>query len=160
MEDIARMNPDLYVEFCKTKLKSIPEDKYKQLLRPFIETDYSSTMEGVDRHGIRSVPGIDTFIAHLYSSVPSPMERQEAINMGTSAGTPPPLKPGQGYVKYLKDASDNYVGPYGRLLAYASNIMATVAEEIEKHVERAETTLFPVKKQQVQSVRPAWAQFA
>ncbi|KAF9387443.1 hypothetical protein CPC16_007027 [Podila verticillata] len=153
MEDIARVNPDLYGEFCKTNLMSVPEEKYQSLLRPFAATDYSRREQHLDGSGKREIPGIDAFIRHLYLTVPPP---RDTTRHGDPSA-PPPLRPGEGYVYYIPDPSETYLGHYGRLLAHVSNITATSAAEIERNVQLVEELLFtnsntPVKVTSVDSL--------
>ncbi|KAI9241028.1 MAG: hypothetical protein BYD32DRAFT_406933 [Podila humilis] len=138
MEDIARVNPDLYGEFCKINLMSVPEEKYQSLLRPFAATDYSRREQHLDGSGKREIPGIDAFIRHLYLTVPPP---RDTTRHGDPSA-PPPLRPGEGYVFYIPDPSETYLGHYGRLLAHVSNITATSAAEIERNVQLVEELLF------------------
>ncbi|KAG0034451.1 Pol I core factor CF [Podila clonocystis] len=153
MEDIARVNPDLYGEFCKSTLMSVPEESYQSLLRPFAATEYSRKEQHLDGSGERKVPGIDAFIRHLYMTVPSPQDA-----MGRSdPSVPPPLRPGEGYVYYIPDPSETYLGHYGRLLGHVGNIMATSVAEIERNVQLVEELLFtnintPAKVASVNSV--------
>ncbi|KAG0030899.1 Pol I core factor CF [Podila clonocystis] len=152
-EDIARVNSDLYGEFCKSTLMSVPEESYQSLLRPFAATEYSRKEQHLDGSGERKVPGIDAFIRHLYMTVPPP---QDAMGRSDSS-VPPPLRPGEGYVYYIPDPSETYLGHYGRLLGHVGNIMATSVAEIERNVQIVEELLFtnintPAKVASVNSV--------
>ncbi|KAG0355503.1 Pol I core factor CF [Podila minutissima] len=138
MEDIARVNSDLYGEFCKSSLLSVPEESYQSLLRPFAATEYSRKEQHLDGSGERKVPGIDAFIRHLYMTVPPP---QDAVGRNDPSA-PPPLAPGEGYVYYIPDPSDTYLGHYGRLLGHVGNMMATSVAEIERNVQIVEEFLF------------------
>ncbi|KAG0092256.1 Pol I core factor CF [Podila epicladia] len=133
MEDIARVNADLYGEFCKSTLLSVPEE-----CTPFAATEYNRKEQHLDGSGERNVPGIDAFIRHLYMTVPPP---QDAVGRNDPSA-PPPLRPGEGYVYYIPDPSDTYLGHYRRLLGHVGNIMATSVAEIERNVQIVEEFLF------------------
>lgn len=111
---------------------------YQSLLRPFTATEYARKEQQLDGSGERKVPGIDAFIRHLYMTVPPP---QDAMGLNDPSA-PPPLRPGEGYVYYIPDPSETYLGHYGRLLGHIGNIMATSVAEIERNVQLVEELLF------------------
>ncbi|KAF9414178.1 Pol I core factor CF, partial [Podila epigama] len=104
LEELIQVNPDLYSNFCKTTLKNIPEEQYKQLTRLFEGTEYSKKEHELDGSGARWVPSMEEFIRYLYMSVPAPQPLQD------NGSRPAPLKPGQGYVCYQEDSSSTFLG--------------------------------------------------
>ncbi|KAF9994904.1 Pol I core factor CF [Entomortierella chlamydospora] len=134
-EELIQVNPDLYSEYCKKAIRTIPGKDFNQVVGVFQTTDYAqkiSDYNGDDRISL----SIEAFIKKLYSGVPPPDEHTDEDNM-----EPPPLRHGEGFVHYRGDSVDVYLGRYERLLAYASNILCIKPSSLQEEVSIVEEIL-------------------
>ncbi|GJJ69791.1 RNA polymerase I-specific transcription initiation factor RRN7 [Entomortierella parvispora] len=138
-EELIKLNPDLYTEYCENELKPYPRLGWATrprgllpLLSVFESTNYGDLTTG--KYEERPTPTIEAFIQHLHSKVPTPKDRED----WTKTAGPPPLKPGEGYVHYNSDATGEYLGQYKRMLSYATNILCVTTDQLQEAVGRVE----------------------
>ncbi|KAG0205557.1 hypothetical protein BGX28_002809 [Mortierella sp. GBA30] len=136
-EELIQVNPDLYTDFCKEELKPNPKNEFASLLELMQTTEYAQKMSNYTASS-RAAPAIESFIKRLHSEVEVPDTDQYDEDDDLE---PPPLKPGQGFVHYLRDKGGVYLGNYERIIGYASNILGVDAGLLEDAVMTVEESL-------------------
>ncbi|KAG0370382.1 Pol I core factor CF [Mortierella sp. AD032] len=152
-EELINVNPDLYSKHYGKELRMIDKEDYTErlgLLSVFdatFKTTGSSGMSALNAAGgqqsqrtggqqrhkpTKQQRSLEVpYIQRLYS------EAKPASHLAVETG---PL-PQQTFVHYLEDPKGQFMGQYGRLLGYASNILCITPEELEKEVRFIEKQL-------------------
>jgi len=103
------------------------------LISAFNTTDYDQKVqENPDNEDVS--PAMEAFIKRLHANVKPPTVEHDDM-------APPPLEHGEGFVHYMSNGTGAYLGKFGRLVSYASDVLAVHPRILQGYITTVEQNI-------------------